>query len=263
MQQVISGNPYTIAVVTEATESATESTTEHTTPVPHVHTWDDIPVDNRVMIWRDFNEQIRAERYSARLLRFQYFGREIALADRMELLLGAQAWVHGQSGEDEIATEQLEAVESRLQIRVRRVFDALFRPLQQDVLNLNAQAWTQIAFRIQNVTADRETRVSDVMYGDIVFHVDSVIYATSADGLHRVRLNVSREAEDDSAAINIRYVGPQRFNTFNNWNHVQQSGGDLREFAAHPEMHQAAARGLHDPRVFDNWRPLQNVQHYA
>jgi len=236
-----SANPYTIDVVTGAT-------------------WDNIPVDNRVMIWRDVNEQIRAERYRARVLCFQYFGREIALADRMELLLGAQAWVHSQSWEDETAaesgSEQLQTVERRLETRLRAVFDALFRPLQQDELNLNAQAWTQVAFRIQAVEEERETRV-----GDAIFYNAAVIQATSADGLHRVRLFVGREEGD--AAINIRYVGPQCFSTFNNYNYVQQSGGDLRQFQAPLGLHQAAARGLHDPRVFDNWRPLQNVLHHA
>jgi hypothetical protein len=42
-----SSNPYTIAVVTGATEGTTEGTTEDTTPVPRVHTWDDIPVYKR------------------------------------------------------------------------------------------------------------------------------------------------------------------------------------------------------------------------
>jgi hypothetical protein len=91
-------NPYTVHHATLTTTSS----------------WDEIPFDNQLMIWRNVYEQMRVDRYRARELRFGFFG-FIALAERKELWQGVQDWLnrethpitHYQKEQQQIAQEQI------------------------------------------------------------------------------------------------------------------------------------------------------------
>jgi hypothetical protein len=223
--------------------------------------WDEIPFDNQVMIWRNVYEQERAERYQeryrARVLRFQLTG-FIGEAKREELRLGVEHWTavwnryalanDGLNFEDwpPLPTEELNAVEGRLETRLRSVFDALFRADIQDEVNLTAEAWTQVVFRIQAVL--REIRTANG-------YCHAEIRATSADGLHRVRLWLVRLPEGGPyVGVRIRYYGPQRFRTGGVLDRVRGAnmnrGGTMQEFHSRDQLQ---VRGLDDPRVFENW----------
>jgi hypothetical protein len=224
--------------------------------VHHSVRWDEIPFDNQLMICRSVYEQMRVDRYRARELRFGFFG-FIALADRQELWQGVQDWLnrethpitHYQEEQQQIAQEQ---ILRRLETRLRAVFNSLFRNAD-DELNLTGHAWTQIVFRIQSVMPEMESANG---------YRHAEIWATIADGLHRVRLLFVRlPLEGPYTSVNIRYVCPQRFSTFDTHDFFQSRGGTLEEFRA--PLHEGralAARPLDDAVVFQDWCCDQVVQ---
>jgi hypothetical protein len=241
-------NPYTVHNAT--TPSATTASS-----------WDEIPFDNQLMIWRNVYEQERAERiverYRPRVLRFQLIG-FISEAEREELRLGVEHWTDvwnryalandGLNFEDwpPLPTEQLNAIEARLETRLRSVFDGLFRADTQDEVNLTAEAWTQVVWRIQAVLPESTTENG---------YRHAQIRATSTDGLHRVRLWLVRLPEGGPyVGVRIRYYGPQRFRTGGVLDRVRGAnmnrGGTMQEFHSREQLQ---VRGLDDPRVFENW----------
>jgi hypothetical protein len=151
------------------------------------------------MIWRSVYEDMLADRWRARLLRFQ-FNCFIAQADHLELLLDVNTWLHQwrlfqdlnnwsdvedwQPGPEQ--PEPLQAVERRLEARLRAVVSEVFRPLDntEDELNLTGEAWTQIGFRIQVVLPEHVPAEGE--RPEQYRHAE--IRATSADGLHQIRL---------------------------------------------------------------------------
>jgi hypothetical protein len=232
-------NPYTVDHATHTTASS----------------WDEIPFDNQLMIWRSVYEDMLADRRRARLLCFKFMG-FIAQVDRLELLLGVDTWLHQWRLFEDLNNslnyfdwppepEPLQAVERRLETRLRAVLDEVFRPLDktEDELNLTGQAWTQIAFRIQDVR--REVRSSDG-------YRHAEIRATSVDCLHRIRLrflNLPRQR----LAVNIRYAGPQRFRTYATYDYEGSQGGDLEEYR---RMSRATLTAADEPEVFENWNTV-------
>jgi hypothetical protein len=165
-------NPYTVhSCFRHATLSKHDS--KHLTTAG---SWDEIPFDNQLMIWRNVFEQERAERYRARVLRFQLRG-FIGEAEWSELARGCGRWLrlfythrlHGR---------RRQAVDAGLEARLRQVLTALFRCDAADEMNVAGDCWAQIAFHIQAVL---------LAGGDDVFELQ----ATSADGLHRIRLLLS------------------------------------------------------------------------
>ncbi len=113
----------------------------------------------------------------------------------------------------------MHAIERSLETRLRAVVDEVFRPLprnsgvqaagvqaaETDELNLTGDAWTQIGFRIQAVLPEFE---SDFPEEDEC----GEIRATSADGLHRIKLTFFPWLAD-TCRVEVQYVGPQRFRT--------------------------------------------------
>jgi hypothetical protein len=231
-------------------------------------TWHDIPLDNRLMILRSAREQRQADRYRARVLRFQFRG-YIALADHQELQQALEEWSnlyphtpyeqeHEQEHEQEQHPLRREQIVRRLETRLRAVFDTLFRSWTDasgtpDELNLTAHAWAQVAFRVQAIRPEELRLPSN-------WTAPAEIRATSPDGLHRLRLVLCRlPVGGPFTCVNISYYGPQRFRTFDNYDYYQARGGDLREYRAAegaqqplaPETH--VPHGLDDPRVFQHW----------
>jgi hypothetical protein len=207
------------------------------------------------MIWQNVFEQERAERYRARVLRFQLTG-FIGEAEREELLLGVEHWcaqwsLYEQANDglnfDDWPSEpeQLHAVERRLETRLRPVFDTLFRADTQERVNLMADAWTQIVFHIQAVLPESRTANG---------YRHAQIRATSADGLHQIRLMLTAlPVGGPYVCVTIRYYGPQRFRTggvFVRGANMNR-GGTMQEFVNSGE--QLQVRGLDDQRVFENW----------
>jgi hypothetical protein len=154
-----------------------------------------------------------------------------------------------------LPAEELHAVERRLETRLRSVLDALFRTDTQDEVNLTAEAWRQVVFRIQAVQREISTANGYRL---------AEIRATSADGLHRVRLWLTRLPEGGPyVGVRIRYYGPQRFRTGGVLHRVRGAtdtatdtatvnrGGTMQEFYSRHEH--LPVRGLDDPRVFENW----------
>jgi hypothetical protein len=82
------------------------------------------------------------------------------------------------------------------------------------------------------------------------------IRASSADGLHRLRLRFCQLPLDGPpyTCVNIRYYGPQRFRTFDNYAIHLDRGGQLREWLAERPLAADVPRGLDDPRVFEHWQ---------
>jgi hypothetical protein len=217
-------------------------------PVTTATSWDQTPFDNQLMILQYAHEHYLAnrDRFRARVLAFRFSG-FIAQADRQALWQGVEDWQlqwrlyadsnNGLNVDDwPPEPEQLQAVERHLETCLRAVFDALFSPDTEDELNLTEIAWTQIVFRIQAVLPEFESANG---------FRPAEIRATSADGLHRIRLIVCRLPEAGPyTCVNIRYYGPQRFRTFDT------REGALHEFRAPQLRH---VHGLDEPRVFENW----------
>jgi hypothetical protein len=226
--------------------------------------WDDIPFDNQLMIHRYVYEQERADRYRARALRFEFRG-FIAQADRQELLQALEAWLTLRANlptsfqQVEQHAQQQAAIRRRLETRLRAVFDSVFRcwdffdgpdELNSDELNLSDEAWAQVALHVQRLLPEVETPDH---------RQAAEIRATSADGLHRLRLRFCQLPLHGPpyTCVNIRYYGPQRFRTFDNWHYAAARGGlvqECRGSTQHPDTQHPEA--LDDPRVFEDWRAV-------
>jgi hypothetical protein len=204
-------------------------------------TWDDIPFDLKVRCLKLARELERAERYRARVLCFQFRG-HIALADHQELQQALEQWQNLYTQEHEPGAQQ--PILRRLETRLGAVFDAVFRPDGADELNQPERP----AFRVQafrQVSSIAGLRFLEVR-------------ATSADGLHRMRLHLMVGAPDypliDNGTLTriiFRYYGPQRFLTFDDYDIHADRGGMVLEWL--PQHPLAAPRGLDDPRVFEDW----------
>jgi hypothetical protein len=131
------------------------------------------------------------------------------------------------------------------------VFDTVFRPDDADELNQPERP----AFRVQAFR--QEDSLGLLRFAEV--------RATSADGLHRLRLQLFLCRGAPSAQfppitngtltrVNIRYYGPQRFRTFDNYDIHADRGGMLREYLAQQPLAADVPRGLDDPRVFEHWR---------
>jgi hypothetical protein len=208
----------------------------------------DMPKDLHPMIWGYVFEAERAERYRARQLRFRFFG-IIDRADREALLQGLNEYDRLRFATHDEAPpfmrrRLMEVILQRLEPRLSAVFHALFRSTE-DRVNLAGDAWTQIVFQITNIHAEITDPGYLQRHGVDFAHLE----AASADGLHRIRLRFTRlPVGGPYASVSIQYVGPQRFRTFDEYNHLQSQGGTLEEMGA------AAGRETSDPRVFEGWR---------
>jgi hypothetical protein len=217
----------------------------HRTHLTTASSWDEIPFDNQLMVWRNVFEQMRAERYRARVLRFKLKG-FIGEAEWRELWQGIEDWLdleHRAQRQTQARLEQ-QAIERRLETRLREVLTALFRCDTADKTNVTGEAWAQIAFHIQAVLSPGGGELPEIR-------------ATSADGLHRIRLLLSSLPEGGPyVGINIMYYGPHRFRTGGVLDRVRGAnmnrGGTMQEFVHGGEPLQV--RGLDDPRVWDHWQ---------
>jgi hypothetical protein len=218
--------------------------------------WDEMPLDIQLEILKQAHEQERAERYQARVLRFQFKG-YIALTDRQELWMLVEDWLETHSVQTLTETQAIEtqAIERCLETRLRAVFDTLFRSWTDafdspDELNLTDQAWAQTAFHIQAVLPEVESPDGPADFG----YRHAQIRATSADGLHRIRLLFCRmPVGGPYTCVNIMYYGPQRFRTFDDYNISAARGGIVEESLAQQPLAADVPRGLDDPRVFHHW----------
>jgi hypothetical protein len=225
--------------------------------------WDDIPFDCKLRCLRLAFEAERADRYRARALRFEFRG-FIALADRQELLQALEAWLTlrlpTSLQQVEQHAQQQAAIRRRLETRLRAVFDSVFRcsdffddELNSDELNLSDEAWAQVAFHVQSLLPEVETPVETPHHRQA-----AEIRASSADGLHRLRLRFCQLPLDGPpyTCVNIRYYGPQRFHTFDNWHYAAARGGLVQECRGWWTTQPPHPEALDDPRVFEHWRAV-------
>jgi hypothetical protein len=207
-----------------------------------------MPFDLHPIIWRYVFEAERAERYRARELRFRFFG-FIAHADREALWQGLNEWYDTETPPF-MRSSLEEQILQRLETRLSAVFDALFQPDTQDRVNLTGHAWTQIVFQIASLRPENNDHDYVQRHG-VRF---AQILAASADGLHRISLRFTHfPVGGPYTSVNIQYVGPQRFRTFDEYNHHQSLGGTLEELRG-PASLPAVARPRNDYLVFERWR---------
>ena len=140
-------------------------------PGPFPRPWDLLPFDNQLMVWRHLGEQERAERYRARVLRFKFKG-FVSEDDWRQLSQGIENWFRLNRT---LRLFSLERVRRRLEASLRRLLTSLFQCDEADRLNVTGEAWTQMAFHI--------CVIEPAGGGDV-----AEIRATTADGLHRIRL---------------------------------------------------------------------------
>ena len=118
-------------------------------------------------------------------------------------------------------------------------------------MNLAGHAWTQIVFPITLI----QREINEINDHDYVQRHGvrlARILAASADGLHRISLTFTRlPVGGPYTSVNIQYVGPQRFRTFDEYDHLQSRGGTLEERSGGPP---AAGRRRNDTAVFEGWR---------
>jgi hypothetical protein len=154
--------------------------------------WDDLNDDNKWMISRLLKENMRERLRRTRLLEYVYSG-VMDEEDRVALLQGIADWY-----EDD--PESRQASRQMIESRLRTVFDALFRPDEEDKVNLSAQAWAQVAFHIKQDPTEG--------YGNYL----RKITAESTDKLHEICIEfiVIRS----KSRVIVTYFGPQRFKTF-------------------------------------------------
>jgi len=138
-----------------------------------------------------------------------------------ELVKGVQDWLALPSD-----SPQRLAVRRRLQERVRAIVDEVFRLDEADELNMRINDWRQIQFRIDAINARSED--DDEFTKEIV--------ATSADGVHRLRVRIlryygddeydpDRELDDGRRMLEVRYDGPLRFETYYDYDYECSEGG--------------------------------------
>jgi hypothetical protein len=141
-----------------------------------------------------------------------------------ELIKGVQDWLALPSD-----SPQRLAVRRRLQERVRAIVDEVFRLDEADELNMRINDWRQIQFRIDAINARSED--DDEFTKEIV--------ATSADGVHRLRVRIlryygddeydpDRELDDGRRMLEVRYDGPHRFETYYDYDPECSEGGRVQ-----------------------------------
>jgi hypothetical protein len=251
--------------------------------------WDDVPFDNQLMIWSMAGEAARAERYRARRLYFQFNG-AIEQATYVNLWRGGTDWLEmrlrnrPQWGRVRRRAD-VQALERALETRLRALVDEAFRPLPRrplpralagaatderdtdepdtDELNLTGDAWAQIGFRLQAVEPE---------FGpDVEGEEDcGEMRATSADGLHRIRVVVVPWRADE-CRVQVEYAGPQRFRTEGAWTEADRTEADEADWTWADEADRTeadrtveeyyrrgpragSANDLDDPRVFERRR---------
>ena len=193
-------------------------------------TWDKLPFDNQVMVWQILGEHEREERYWARMLRF-----------KLKCFVREDQWRQLSQGIKEyVKLSQGLLLFSR--DRVRRGLEASLRELltsdEADQVNVTGEVWRQVVFDI--------LAVYERAGGDT-----PEIRATSADGLHRIRLLLLEMPDGGPTAVSIRYYGPQRFNTGGMEFFWETGMGEhMHEFLNNQALQ---VQGLDDSRVFENW----------
>jgi hypothetical protein len=203
-------------------------------PGPFPRPWDVLPFDNQLMVWRHLGEQERARRYRARVLRFKFKGFVTEDIWR-QLSQGIQQYLQLSRTLKFFATLQ---VRRSLQANLRELLTSLFGCDVADPVNVTGEVWRQIDFHIH--------AVYERAGGDT-----PEIRATSADGLHRIRLLLLEMPDGRPTAVSIRYYGPQRFNTGGMEFFWETGMGEhMHEFLNNQALQ---VQGLDDSRVFENW----------
>ena len=180
--------------------------------------WDDLPFDIKMKALIYAHEEMRVERYRARVMDYLFVG-HIAGGNNDDLWLGTQLllWNSLTNREHRRSTRWWRVT---LATRLRAVLSSFFVPLDDsDVeMNLTGPAWTQIAFDIYELIHDDRivAPAGHRSFRRIGFR------ARSADGLHRIRLALVWEPDNAPGpeTAYIQYVGPQRFRS------VEGSGND-------------------------------------
>ena len=181
--------------------------------------WDALAFDNKLMALRYAHEEMRAERYRARVMDYLFVG-HIVQDDQYDLWQGVQFLLWGSLNHGE-KWRSTRLWQSHLATLLRAVLSRLFVPLNDsDVeMNLTGPAWTQIAFHIYELIHDDRivARAGHRSFRRIGFR------ARSADGLHRIRLALVWEPHNvpGPQTAYVQYVGPQRFRS------VEGSGNDV------------------------------------
>jgi hypothetical protein len=199
---------------------------------PGAPSFDDIPFDNHLMIWRYVQELERPERYRARAMDYVYLG-HVRTHDREHLwrivrrLLDSPILTMGITGEQAVHDARsalLRAHDARpavllfaLEDRLRSVVTRLFVPLAdtREEMNLTGPAWTHIAFHLLRLIPDDRTVAGvSLQTPERTFRRVGAVFR-SADGLHTISLNMMWAVENAPRPqiIQIRYRGPQRFHT--------------------------------------------------
>jgi hypothetical protein len=176
--------------------------------------WDQLPFENKLMVWKIVGEQERVERYRARVLRFKFKG-FVSEDDWRQLSQGIENWFRLNRT---LRLFSLERVRRSLEASLRGLLTSLFRCDEADILNVKGEAWTQMAFHICLIEQRDDSDVAE-------------IWAKTADGLHRIRLLLLQMPEGGPyVGVNIRYYGPQRFSTGGVIDRVGRRGGTMQEF---------------------------------
>jgi hypothetical protein len=236
-------NPYTVHSCFRHATLVKHEPVQDSKHLTTAGSWDEIPFDNQLMIWQNVFEQMRAERYRARVLRFRLTG-FIGETEWRELWQGIEDWLdleHRAQRQTQARLRQ-QAVGRRLEARLREVLTALFPCEAADQTNVTREAWTQIVFHIQAVLSPGGGALPELR-------------ATSADGLHRIRLLLLEMPEGGPyVGVRMQYYGPQRFRTGGVLQRVpganMNRGGTMQEFHSREALE---VHGLDDTRVFENW----------
>jgi hypothetical protein len=208
----------------------------------------DMPYDLHPIIWGYVGEAERAERYRARELRFRFLG-YIALEDREAMLRNIDEWFRLERDMLEVgAPSQMRQILNRLQTWLTAWFHVLFQTDTQDNVNLPAQAFSQKDFHITSLR--RESLRDGGGHGPFTAIV-ARRSVPNADGVHRIRLQFTRlPVGGPYTSVNIQYIGPQRFTTFDNRDVSQARGGTLEELDSGPP---AVGRPRDDHTDFEGW----------
>jgi len=168
--------------------------------------WDDLNADNKWMISRLLKENMRERLRRTRLLNYVYSG-VMDEEDRVALLQVIADWY-----EDD--PESRQASRQMIESRLRTVFDALFRPDEEDKVNLSAQAWAQVAFHIKQDPTEGYGNYLMILL--LLFlqkqSLEGKITAESTDKLHEIRIEFI--VIHSKSRVIVTYLGPQRFKTF-------------------------------------------------
>ena len=187
--------------------------------------WDQLPFENKLMVWKIVGEQERVERYRARVLRFELKD-SVGEDEWKQLSQGIKDWLRldrslslsERAQPNSAGFQRLEGIRRSLEASLRGLLTSLFRCDEADILNVKGEAWTQMAFHICLIEQRDDSDVAE-------------IWAKTADGLHRIRLLLLQMPEGGPyVGVNIRYYGPQRFSTGGVIDRVGRRGGTMQEF---------------------------------